>query len=746
VFPPTHGYPPYPFSEPEDVPSAARLLGYAAFRGATFLGQLIAAWWASPGLRFGVPTLALATLLGGSAAHRIYFDRTELPDLEPFVRFEPPTTGEVRDTEGRILIEVAREYRRVVEYREVPPIIRDAILAAEDQDFFRHAGIDYLAFPRVAWKALAHSAAATRRAFQRDGTLIPAVVVPQGGSTVTQQLVRGYFLSHLTQSEDDATLASGSWWARAGGILLGSRATNKLTRKIEEARLSLWLEDALARRLGSRRRAKEEILARYASFIYLGNGRYGFAAASEYYFGKPLGSYTSADADKAALLAGITKSPADYAPGSENSERAWRRRNSILALMAEHGTLSAEDAARSAGAPIRLAERPKVKTEAPAVIENVFAELKALGVRDPRLGVEALVQGRIRVQATVDDRIQRIVNEALEEGLRQYEQRHRRGRGLVQGSVVVLRNADGAILAESGGRQVYKDRVTAYSDFNRVTDSLRQPGSVMKPIVYLAAFRKGATLDTLVPDEPIAVDGGPGQPPKWINNYDYAFKGVIPIRQALAESRNAATIWIAQDVGLDKVMETARAVGIRTPLQPYITTALGASEVLADPHIIQAVSDRDGQVIHRHRGAPRRLGGGTALREIQEGLRCVVRMPGGTAHALVGLDVAVMGKTGTSSDFRDALFVGSSYGRGGITVAVRVGYDDNRELGARETGGRTALPIFRQIMQNVYEEGLVGPAPRFPEEMEARIDQYLADTAEVADTPAAVPVALDLRD
>jgi penicillin-binding protein 1A len=171
-----------------------------------------------------------------------------------------------------------------------------------------------------------------------------------------------------------------------------------------------------------------------------------------------------------------------------------------------------------------------------------------------------------------------------------------------------------------------------------------------------------------------------------------------------------------------------------------------ASGVLADPHIIQVVSDREGRVIHRYRASPRRLGGGTALREIQEGLRCVVRMPGGTAHALAGLAVAVMGKTGTSSDFRDALFVGSSYGRGGITVAVRVGYDDNRELGARETGGRTALPIFRQIVEKVYENDLVGPAPRFPEEMEARIDQYLADAAAVEDAPAAVPVALDLRD
>src|SRR5262249_45533208 len=153
--------------------------------------------------------------------------------------------------------------------------------------------------------------------------------------------------------------------------------------------------------------------------------------------------------------------------------------------------------------PVRLAARGKLKTEAPAVVENVFTELKA--ARRDGVSVEALVDGRINVQTTVDNRIQRLVNLALESGLHAYEKRHSRSGGLIQGSVVVLRNADAAILAEAGGRQVYKDRYTSYSDYNRVTDSRRQPGSVMKPIVYLTAFRHGEALDNQVADEPISV-------------------------------------------------------------------------------------------------------------------------------------------------------------------------------------------------------------------------------------------------
>ena len=376
------------------------------------------------------------------------------------------------------------------------------------------------------------------------------------------------------------------------------------------------------------------------------------------------------------------------------------------------------------------------------MVESVLSELKSL---DSELSVQNLLQGRIQVYSTVDSRVQRIVNQSLEQGLLTYEKRHPSAKGIIQGSVIVLRNRDASILAESGGREFYKERSSSYSDFNRTTKSLRQPGSAMKPLVYLAAFREGMfNLDSMVPDEPISVPNRGRQPTKWISNYDGQFKGMIPLREALAESRNAVAIWITMQIGIANVIETARNFGVRTSLQPYVTTALGASDVnllelanayrmmasgiLAEPHVIQKVLRESGEVALDNEHGWRQVNvSDSSFVLIQEGLRGVVRMPTGTAHALdsQGFPIAVMGKTGTTNNFRDALFIGSTYGPDGITVAVRIGFDDNRSLGPRETGGRVALPVFKEIMLNVYREKLVGPVPEFPSEMEQRISSYL---------------------
>lgn len=689
----------------------------------------------------GVALVPLVLLLSPVAwlVHRVYFERGGLPDLEPFIRFEPPTTGVVRDAHGTVLIELAREYRRLVTYYDVPPILRQAILAAEDKSFFTHSGVDYSALPRVV-----HKTAVRSLAEWREGDQGLRLLLPQGGSTLTQQLVRGYFLQDLTSRPDrDALFHDGLAPPRLLSMVLGAPAMNKLLRKMEEVRLTLWLEQEMCRRYGSQEQAKREIFGRYASFVYLGNGRYGYAAASEYYFGKTLSSYTAQDAGNAALLAAISKAPRDYAPEPGN-QRLLGRRNRILALMARNGYIPENLATRCQSEPICVAPSSPVKTNAPAAIEHVLDELTRHG--GSRFGVEDLFQGRIAVHTTVDARVQTIVNEALERGLARYEKRHPRARGLIQGSVVVLGNADAAILAEAGGRWTYKDRDARYSDFNRVTRSLRQPGSAMKPLVYLAAFDLGMGLDTQVLDEPIGVPiGGDGEV-KWIANYDNQFKGPIPMRQALAESRNAAAVWVTREIGVNTVIQTANEMGIHTRLQPYLSTALGASEVrlleladayraiasgvLARPHVVDRVTDASGGGLYE---APRdsRAVRSAGLRSIQEGLRGVVRLPDGTAHSLAARDfpIPVMGKTGTTSDFRDALFVGSTYGTRGITVAVRIGFDDNRPLGERETGGRTALPVFREIMLRVYKDQLVGRAPDFPREIEEGIDQYLAAQA-----------------
>lgn len=673
----------------------------------------------------------------------IYFDRSDVPDLEAFLRFRPPTTGAIHDVRGEVLIELAHEYRRVVDFEEVPAVLRSAVLAAEDKNFFRHSGVEYGALPRVLQKAVVRSVS---HWWQGDDGF--RLLLPQGGSTLTQQLVRGYFLRHLT-TLPDADLRFHRGWAptRLVSLVLGARATNKLLRKLEEVRLALWLEEEMERRYGSKERAKREIFARYASFLYLGNGRYGFAAASDFYLGESLAELTSSTKDtaNAALLASIGKAPRDYAPRqTSGNEQLLGRRNQILDLMARNGAIGVPLASRCHAEPIPVRMQPPSKTEAPAAVDHILDELVERGG-----SVEDLFAGRFLVHSTLDASMQDIVNEALEAGLTKYESRHSGSAGTIQGAVVVLRNADASILAEVGGREIYDQRRARYSDYNRATTSLRQPGSAIKPLVYLAALERGMTLDTLVLDEPISVDTDGAGGIKWIANYDNEFKGPIPMRQALAESRNAAAVWLTREIGVDHLLSTAAEMGIRTRLRPYLSTALGASEVrllelantfraiaagvLAQPYIIDRVIDASGDRLFESERDERPIRS-AALRSIQEGLRGVVRLPDGTAHSLAANDfpVPVMGKTGTTSDFRDALFVGSTYGPEGITVAVRIGFDDNRPLGHRETGGRVAMPVFREIMTRLYQDDLLGRAPRFPREIEKGIDRYLAIQEEMS--------------
>jgi penicillin-binding protein 1A len=409
--------------------------------------------------------------------------------------------------------------------------------------------------------------------------------------------------------------------------------------------------------------------------------------------------------------------------------------------MASNGSIAPDSLRGAKQRPIEAAVKHKDRMlQSCAIVENVLEEIKT---RHVDLSVRDLLQGRIQVYSTADARVQQIVTLALEHGLLLYEKRHPSAKGLIQGSVVVLRNRDASVLAEAGGRQLYKDRSASYSDFNRVTNSLRQPGSAMKPLVYLAAFQSGTlNLDSVVPDQPISVPNGVNQEEKWISNYDGQFKGMIPARIALAESRNAVAIWVASQIGISSVLQTSRSLGIQTPLQPYLTTALGASEVNlmelanayrtmasglnAEPYVIRRIVRDQGEVMaeSEHASSPVHVDG-IALLLIQEGMRGVVRIPTGTAHALDSLPIAVMGKTGTTNEFRDALFVGSTYGRAGITIAVRIGFDDNHSLGARETGGRVALPVFREIALRVYADKLVGPVPQFPVDMEQSINDYL---------------------
>ena len=263
-----------------------------------------------------------------------------------------------------------------------------------------------------------------------------AAIFPQGGSTITQQLVRGYFLKTMTAQENSDQLRHRGRLLRMLSSVIGARTVNMLVRKAEEIRLSLWIEGEMGKQFGSKRRAKQEILARYASLIYMGNGQYGIGRGADYYFGRSLDQLTADDADKAALLAGTAKSARYFAPSASDTRRVVERRNQTLALMATNGFLSPVQLRSAQNRPIEVLTQHKgVAIAVSAAVDNVLDELTS---RQPDLGVKDLLQGRIHVYSTVDARVQQIANEALEHGLALYEKRRPGARGVVQGSVVVL--------------------------------------------------------------------------------------------------------------------------------------------------------------------------------------------------------------------------------------------------------------------------------------------------------------------
>ena len=666
-------------------------------------------------------------LVGGLAAQYIFYNRDNLPDIQSFVNFDVPQVGIISDSKGRPIINLAKEYRLIIKTEEINWTVKTAFLSAEDKDFYIHNGVDWYALLiRAVGKNIGHSVETSLR--ERE----LRIVVQQGASTITDQILGLYYREHINSA---LAILAGKWW----GFM-----PPRYLRKIEELRLAKWLEEELTKPeyFGSKRKAKDEILVRFLSYTYF-KKVYGVKAASLYYLSK---GAEFLDYGEAALLAGIIKNPGLYAPVPQPpnnlfTQRQLNRRNNVLDLMAENNYLTKEQADKFKERELPIPEDRRSITDAPSVVGDVLSELKLTGINSDKL-----FNGEVKIISVSNLDIQALANDALEGGLREFEERHQESKGMIQGSVVVLNNSDAAILAEVGGRKIYKDKTLQYSDFNRVRHSLRQPGSAFKPFVYLTALIYSFwTLDDTVVDRPIFVSMGWNKPRKWISNYDGKFKGEITMRKALIESRNAAAIWTAKRIGsMDKITETAKQLGIKTKLRPDISTTLGASEVnllelanayraiasgiYAEPYSIGSITNRSGETIYERTAMSKPLEiGSEVIQRIQEGLRSVVRIQGGTAYSLTleNFPVQVMGKTGTTNDSRDALFIGSTYGSAGITVAVWIGYDDNRPLGDRETGARAALPIFKEIIRKIYEKRLAGSSPEFPREIEDDISNYI---------------------
>lgn len=682
----------------------------------------------------------------------LYVDRSHMPNIDTFID-SASTVGQVYDTNGQVVIQLATEYRRIVPFEKIPSHVRNAILAAEDTRFFNpwlNHGVDFIAITRAFIVNGAYTAISSYK--KRGFDFVSA----EGASTITQQTVRLYFLSNITKQENNNRLIFNNLATRMLSKVFEVQEVNKIMRKIIEWKYSIWLESEMTRIYGSRAEAKRQIFMRFTP--YLGNGRYGFDTASEYYFGKHVWELTFEETEKAALLAGIIKNPGLYTPRSnpkpERAKIQLGRRNAILNRMAESnifskGYISTQSRDIFKERPIKILARNEPKTIAPSVVNDVLKEVRADGFES-----EDIFQGSIQITSTVDLRIQKIVNEALEGGLQEYEKRHPAPdqKGLIQGSVVILRNNDAAILAMTGGREFFKGQRYKYSDLNRVKRA-RQAGSAFKPFVYYTAFLEGRTPDDLVLDAPFAISKGYSRGMHPIHNYDGKYLGKISYKEALKRSRNIPAVKVAlllgdgKESGMEKIEKVIKVLGIQSPLHSdidhknkrivYITSALGASEVNvlelanayralasglnAEPYMVKEITDRDGNLLFiKNKNSMLLPFDLKAVEMLQFCLRKVVTEPGGTAYSLTAqkFPVPVMGKTGTTNDFRNALFAGSTYGPDGITVVVRVDFDDNRQLASKETGALAALPIFKEIVQKIYEQGLVGPIPQFPAYLE----------------------------
>ena len=501
-----------------------------------------------------------------------------------------------------------------------------AFVAIEDRRFYRHWGID----PRGIGRAMVAN-------MQAGG-------VRQGGSTITQQLAKTSFLS----------------------------SDRSYKRKAQEVIIAFWLEAWLT---------KDEILSRYLSSVYFGDGVYGLRAASNHYFGR---SPENLNLAQSAMLAGVVQAPSRLAP-TNNLKLAQARSKLVLRAMADTGAVTRSRA--NAATPARPIYRSsKVPTG------TYFADWVSPSARD----AFETDFGEVRVPTTLDADLQRLAVRAVS----------RAGIGDAQAALVAMR-PDGRVVAMVGGKS-YRE-----SPFNRATQARWQPGSAFKLFVYLAALRAGWTPDSKIEDRPITIDG-------WTPaNSDGIYRGEITLREAFARSSNAATVRLSESVGRANVMRTARELGITTSLPNSPSIALGTAGVSLLELTSAYAAVASGRYPIRARGLPEGDGANRFSGLLQGGGRMDSRRDWAPMLDLLyaaandgtgkraALAVPTFGKTGTSQDNRDALFVGFA---GDLVVGVWIGRDDDRPLGKNVSGGTTPAKVWRNFMVSALAvDGRAGP-------------------------------------
>jgi len=588
--------------------------------------------------------------------------------LDAFV-VEPELLGSVfgEDFEDRTLVRLS----------DVPGSLTDAILVTEDRDFYRHAGV-----------SIRRSIGAVISNLQ-GGAM-------QGGSTLTQQLVKNLYLS----------------------------PERTIKRKAVEAIMALILDA---------RYSKDEIFEAYLNEIYLGQhgsiSVTGVGEAARFYFGKQVGDL---DLAESATLAGMIKAPNVYSP-ARNAEKAKQRRDLVLHLMRSEGRIDEPALEQALAEPVSTRSRRSERTIAPHFVDFVKAELAE------RYGQKLKTEG-LQIYTTLDVDLQQAGQRAVTEGLATLEKNYRRlaaasKEGPLQGALIGVEPETGAVRVFVGGRD-YR-----LSQFNRVTQAHRQPGSLFKPFVFLAAFSRRdlpvpITPATIFNDSPITVQLDQREPDQiWTpRDYDGDFRGPLSARRALELSINIPTVRAALAAGLPTVLGAARAAGIGSRLKPYPSVALGAFEispleiasayaVLANsgvrvrPSAIVGVQTSEGSVLEKKETPMEPALPADAVFLVDSLLRGAVDRGTASGARAGGIRGVLAGKTGTTNDGRDAWFVGFSPR---FLAAVWVGYDDNRAV--HLSGSQAAVPIFADFSKALPPQYFTAGFPVPSDVVTAEID------------------------
>lgn len=566
----------------------------------------------------------------------------DLPQIRSLESYRPSAVTRIYSADDILLAELFLERRHPVPLSQIPDFLKQALLATEDRSFYRHGGVDP--------KGIA-------RAIVRD---ILAGEFVEGASTLTQQLAKTLFLS----------------------------PQKTLNRKIREAVLAVQIE---------RRYTKDEILELYLNQVYFGSGAYGVEAAAQSFFGKPVQELSLAES---ALIAGMPKAPSRYSP-LVNPDLAVRRRNVVLRQMWETGVISEAEYRIARDSPLALAMHPRPQELAPYFVDHIARRL------EQDIGAALLYKGGLTVHTSLIYRIQEAADRAIVKGLDAIENRVR-GHGPpkppLQGAVVVLETGSGRILAMVGGRDFGE---TAY---NRAVQAKRQSGSAFKPIVYALAVERGFPQTHMIRDAPVLfekLDNGADWQP---HNFSGDYQGDMTLRKALAMSKNIPAVRLNHMLGPGSVVDFAHQLGIESPLSPNLSLVLGTSEVSLleltsayasfanqgisiTPHGVIDVVNDTGKIILQEKPQRRIALSRAGAAVMTDMLQAVIQE--GTGRRARRLPGPLAGKTGTTDNYRDALFIGFSPS---VATGVWVGRDIPSPIGLRETGARAALPIWMDVM------------------------------------------------